>query len=230
MKKIFFALLCVAACACLWAQEGSIVYDTVMTKSRFSYSVGLRYSYEFADVNAIRMIRPQNLTTEAFWHGFSPVFQADWKYFVLDIAPSFYIIKTGNDEDSFFTGGGSIQPLLKLPFSDLLRDHLNVQVFNTVYFSLLTGPEIMYNNGFACFFNGGFDLGFTVGDHHILFFEFLGGGSLTDFDERVPKDLLEAVSRDLKNSTKFQFTLGIKTRILEDVFYLKGKEVARRRR
>jgi hypothetical protein len=35
---------------------------------------------------------------------------------------------------------------------------------------------------------------------------------------------------NLHHGTKLQFTLGIKTLILEDVFYHDGQEVARRRR
>jgi hypothetical protein len=230
MKKIFFVLVCVVLCVCLWAQEGTIVYDTIITKSRFSYSYGLRYSYEFADVNAITTFPWfQNSVVEASWNGFSPVFQADWKYFVLDIAPALYMLKAGSRSDTFF--GGSVQPLLKLPVSDMIHDYLSAQLFDELYLAFLVGPELMYNNGFALFINGGLDLGFAITNHHILFFEFLGGGSLTDFDERVPRRLLgQALSSDLKNSTKFQFTLGIKTRILENVFYLEGREVARRRR
>jgi hypothetical protein len=230
MKKLFFSLVLGALCLCLWAQDGTLVYDTVVSKTRFSYSWGLRYSYEFFNVDATLIKygtfppERQPVDGKAKVHGVSAVFQAEWKYFILDLAPGMYWGSVSGGGRKWDDYGGSIQALGKFPLTDFVgpRD-------SKVHLSFLLGPEVMIRDGVGPYINGGVDLGFKATPHHILFMEGLYGMSVGGpAGEGSRYDNSESYHQS--DSHKFQVTIGIKTLIMEDVFYLDGKEVGRRRR
>jgi hypothetical protein len=173
----------------------------------------------------------RTINAVAKWNGWSLAWQAEWKYFALDIAPAVYMsrVSGGNPGHDFWVGG-SIQALAKFPVTDLFlpRD-------NRFYFSLLAGPEFMIRDGIGGYINWGGDLGIRATMHHILFLGFLAGVSMGPPAGGVKRSRFEEpdyyVERHSESTTwKFQWTLGIKTRTVEDVFYLKGKEVGHRRR
>ncbi|MDR1618021.1 MAG: hypothetical protein LBS06_03100 [Treponema sp.] len=229
MKRILFILALLVVCSCLWAQT---VYDTVVTRSRFSYSWAFRYASEFFGVETERSMYDYMGTYitsfhdgDAGWNGFGVVYRAEWKYFMLDLAPSVDVWYTSDGKGTTTADFSvSIQPLLKLPLVD-----------KKFTLSLLAGPEFKIRQEFGMYINGGLDIGFKLTDHHVLF---LGG--LCGFDLIGPPMYNNAVDRfdeaygmgyhDWHSSTRIQVTLGIKTLMLEDVFYLNGKEVNRRRR
>jgi hypothetical protein len=230
---MFFILVLVLMYPCLWAQQGTTVYDTVVTRSRFSYSWAFRYAPEFFDVEVHSsylapwgFFSTTEYDNEAGWDGLGVVYRAEWKYFVLDLAPSLDIWHThGGKSTTTADFSVSVQPLLKLPLVD-----------KKFLLSLLAGPEIKLRGNFGMYLNGGLDIGFKVTDHHVLFLGGLFGIDITgppmyDNTSSRYKDAWGANnSYNTQGATKFQITLGIKTLQLEDVFYLNGKEVNRRRR
>jgi hypothetical protein len=227
MKRILFILALLVVCSCLWAQT---VYDTVVTRNRFSYSWAFRYAHESFDVSmdfpGYGMNPYRHDKKEAGWNGFGAVYRAEWKYFMLDLAPSIDLWRTYEGKDTTMVDFSiSVQPLLKLPLID-----------KKFLLSLLGGPELKLRGDFGVYLNGGLDIGFKLTEHHVLFLGGLIGFDLTgvptsDGTERRYEDAwLGATKFKEKGATRLQLTLGIKTLKLEDVFYLKGKEVNRRRR
>jgi hypothetical protein len=227
MKRILFILVLILIYPCLWAQT---VYDTVVTRSRFSYSWAFRYANEFFDVSMDFPgygINPgYHDKKEAGWDGFGAVYRAEWKYFMLDLAPSIDVWRTYEGKDTTTVDFSiSVQPLLKLPLID-----------KKFLLSLLGGPELKLRGDFDMYLNGGLDIGFKVTERHVLFLGGLVGFDLTgipmrdDTDKRYEDAWPGATRFKEKGATRLQITLGIKTLKLEDVFYLDGKEVNRRRR
>jgi hypothetical protein len=229
MKRVLCILALVLPLPFLWAQEGTgFEYDKITTESRFAYSWGLRYSSEFTDMDVeIRNANNGSYTNEfrtMTSDGFNLFFQAAWKYLTLDIAPGYYIASGldhgGNDI------GVSIQPALVLPLTELLSPNAKFQV------SFFFGPEFILRDRFGIYGAGGIDLGFAATEHHIVFLRASAG-----FGESggARRDDIDPGSGQVTNvwpymAWKFQAALGVKTRVLEDVFYLDNKETGHRRR
>jgi hypothetical protein len=109
-----------------------------------------------------------------------------------------------------------------------------------LHFSVLAGPELLVvKDNISMFMNMGVDFGIETSKRNILFFQFVFGFAVDDkefvsdsffLDSPSPAPSYSPVRSDGRDAIKFQFTVGLKTMQLDDVFYLKGKEVGRRRR
>jgi hypothetical protein len=158
-------------------------------------------------------------------NGYSLFYQAGWKYFMLDIAPSIFSV-SGLDFPRTYLGL-SVQPALVFPLTDFL---FSDPQFHVAFF---VGPQLIMRNRVGIYGVGGIDLGFAATKHHIVFLQVSGGGgdsggaSHDDFDMGPQEWVTDVWSH---SAWKFQVTLGVKTRVMDDVFYLEGKEIGRKRK
>ncbi|MDR2376360.1 MAG: hypothetical protein LBD96_07980 [Treponema sp.] len=237
MKKYLLVFAFALALPCLWAAD-DFVYDTVVTGTRFTHGTGFRFGLENTQGTVqVRELRStynpisgwQNtwFEDEKDWivTFMNPglTYQAEWKYFMLDIAPG-WAFWNGNHEQ-MNSPGLSVQPMARYPVVDNQK----------LRYTVLMGPNFLVNiAGIDISANLSQELGVKINDRFMPFLGFglgvpLAGGSMTE-------EVITHSYNDTKNFNPgppricFQITLGLKTMVLEDVFYYRGKEVHRRRR
>jgi hypothetical protein len=123
--------------------------------------------------------------------------------------------------------GLSVQPMARYALVDNQK----------LRYTVLLGPNFLINiAGVDISANLAQEIGVKVSDR---FMPFLGLGLGFNFvradviDDVVRHSYSSSSVRDISNGSpeiRFQFTLGLKTMILEDIFYYRGREVHRRRR
>ncbi|MDR3146585.1 MAG: hypothetical protein LBU21_09930 [Treponema sp.] len=242
MKKLFLVLLSfVLAFPCLWAED-EFVYDTVVTETRFTHGTGFRFGYE--DIWArVKYYEWRWASYPTGWGGWSTTswketwdeeegvtfmypglaYQAEWKYFMLDISIG-GVFHNGNRRNSRDMGG-TIRPMVRYAVVDNEK----------LRYTLLLGPELMLSDSIGASVNLVQELGVKLNERFMPFLGFSIGfdfkhGSY-DIEDLVYRPSYSSVDDiDVHPGPVFQFTLGLKTMVLEDVFYYKNKEVYRRRR
>jgi hypothetical protein len=235
MKKLFLVFMTALAFPCLWAAD-DFVYDNVVTETRFTHGTGFRFGFEnirgTVDVAELMYIHdpgwPQGMWYyhEESWtvRFMNPglTWQAEWKYFMLDIAPG-WTFWTG-DRSQMDGPGFSVQPMAryalvdnqKLRYTVLLGPNFLIDIDGIDISAGLTQElGLKINDRFMPFLGFGLGLGFGMGD---VVYDVVR--------ESYGSDNIGTGSPEIR----FQFTLGLKTMILEDVFYYRGREVHRRRR
>ena len=246
MKKkfiIFLAFLFVGIG--LWATP--LMYDEIRYETNFSYSIGFRFTpqfvslktdgYQMQDYGFGPFMDYRQINSDYQSYGFGLFYQAEWRYFILGIAPllCFQSITPNdngdndiiNHDESHSMFGCDVQLLFRLP---ILR--------GGSVFSLFAGPEINISNSFGLHVMGGLDCGLPVTDHHVLFINF--GGGLQILDSSTTTGGADWILNNRYNvgsdntstrgpGVKFQVSVGIRTLRIDEVYYYQGKEVERNR-
>jgi opacity protein-like surface antigen len=233
MKKLFLVVMVALVFPCLWAED-DFVYDEVVTGTRFTHGTGFRFVFG----NTSGHVRLEKATYDPMsgWYYYSRtepwtatftnpglIYQAEWKYFMMDIGLGWASWSTkGEQKDG---PGLSVQPMARYAPVDNQK----------IRYAILLGPNFLIDTGgLDVSVNLAQELGVKINDR---FMPFLGLGlGLNIYGENVTDLIRDSYGSQAKSvegesaDIRFQFTLGLKTMVLEDVFYYQGKEVHRRRR
>ena len=222
MNKTFFVILfLILLGAAVWAQ--TIVYDTIVPKLRFSYSIGVRYMNESADFKGLGtpffvsediFVLPKTMTYSKDSLGI--FYLAEWRYFMLGAAPSFNRAYVKNDGENTDTIGADFQLLAKLPLVD-----------SDFKFNVFGGPEVSFVNNLGFNAIAGFDIGHKITQHHALFLSFSAGTALYSLGGKIAKEfrpvglqntLDELVDYHRKNNqTSVPFLYFMKSFLMENL-------------
>ena len=241
MKKgltIFIVLFLFVTASVLWAD---LVYDTAVPESRFSYSIGAKCSLEAFTFET----RKETSYYEGHYSNviFGLFYQAEWKYFVMKIAPvchfDFFSAYPNAGEDMQYKNGFGIESF-GFDLNFLFRLPLVNRNFTLAF---MAGPEAdleffgIYGLGLNALL--GLDMGFKVTEHHYLFLSFSAGmpiittngwqnfiGLSSNWDYVFAREGFDYV-RSQGWPLKLELSLGLRTRIIDYTYYYKGKEVGR---
>ncbi|MDR0669318.1 MAG: hypothetical protein LBF95_04475 [Treponema sp.] len=237
MKKLFLLVLVfMPVFPCLWAAD-DFVYDTVVTETRFTHGMGFRFGFEHHS-GTIRLGRREynpvsmsnryvswNESWEASFMNPGLGYQAEWKYFALDIAPG-WMFWDGH-RSSRNSPGLSVQPMARYPVLDNEK----------LRYVVLLGPNFLVDMFYASigtYANLTQEFGVKITERFMPFLG-LGIGIGISRNYMIKKVVEDSYTdwgdvRFKQPTIRFQVTLGLKTMVLEDVFYYRNKEVYRRRR
>ena len=236
----------------LWATP--LVYDEIRYESRYSYSIGARASLMFGqfgmdafhDVGGGNPPFRRDINFDYDSINFGLFYQAEWRYFIFGIAPTYYIqsVFPIDSGDNLYVYGknGNLIPLP--PHKTESRGMVGVDLqlllkfpilHGAIPFFLFLGPEASISDNIDMHILGGFDLGFALTTHHVFFFNWGGGMNITGTSGGPGKIMTDTYGLSKDNfwtrgpGVKFEFSIGIRTRRIEEVFYYQGQEIDRRR-
>jgi len=220
-----------------------VIYDTIVPQVRFSYNIGFRYSsdnlfsisYNTQSWNPVGPPIEGTAWADYVNTGLGLFYQAEWKHFMLRIAPSYQFMSLhvyrstnvyGNLSNDKSTIAGDIQPLYRLSLAN--------GNFQSDFFA---GPELSLGWGLGMGVLAGFDLGFKITQHHCLVLGLAAGCPILDFVDGsflTPYGFKDYIDKPYNNLSyglpwKVQLSIGIRTLVIEDVYYYQGEEVGRRR-
>ncbi|MDR3146173.1 MAG: hypothetical protein LBU21_07840 [Treponema sp.] len=232
MKKLFLVLLLgFVAFPCLWAEE-EFVYDTVVTETRFTHGTGLRFGYENINVTYTEWVsystgpwgysgRSQERTKGVTFTYPGFAYQAEWQYFMLDVSMGLPSHSADNGRTDI---GGTIRPMARCAVVDNEK----------LRYTVLLGPEFMISRSMGMSINLVQEIGTKVTERFMPFLGLSVGFDFSHGDYNYERLLsyqnLNYGNMDVHSGLQFQFTLGLKTMVLEDIFYYNNREVHRRRR
>jgi len=225
----------------LWAD---FVYDNVVTQSKFSYSIGVKYGVQVGGLPIDFSYYNEDSSKQENITGWfndmyaSLYYQADWRYFILGIMPFFrwqnlsafenryifgkYITQDGSNSSDQQIYGFNTQFLFRLPL---------VNMDYTI--ALFAGPEVTISMAGAINLIGGLDLGFRLTKHHFLFLN--AGVVISTRQEPVGMgNVLSKLHYDSYRNNGgmpigMQLSIGIRTKTYQRTYYYKDIEVGRGR-
>ncbi|MDR0730540.1 MAG: hypothetical protein LBF63_02655 [Treponema sp.] len=237
MKKYFLAIFAFAlVLPSLWAAD-EFVYDTVVTETRFTHGLGFRFGYTGIQANVSYRQWIPDRGSYLSWDRTNIVtfmypaisYQAEWEYFMLDLSGGMVFHTRGGMQSSIASMGFSIRPMVRYAAVDSQK----------LRYTLLLGPECLLIDGApGLAVNLVQEIGAKINERFMPFLG-LGIGYNIFYGNYGPIRRLLNSSRDfesgidemgLRPDLRFEITVGLKTMLLEDVFYYKGREVRRRRR
>ena len=238
---IFIVIFLCLPMGAVWAQmiSDSVVYDTVTEKSKFSYTVGARMNMEWQSFHFEINNSGNNFGTDGNFSSMAPgiFLQAEWRYFMLCIAPSYcfqninidreynLFMRTASlDSPDQQTGRLDIQFLFRLPIID-----------RSFQMALYLGPEFTASVEFQLNMRGGVDFGFMLTKHHYLYLSAFSGIPVpmshgtpsvmgwNNKSEHINWNNLQQTYTYMP--VQFQFSLGLRIKVYKKTYYYRDNEV-----
>ena len=250
MKKgltIFFVLSLIVQAGGLPAQtpnavpgHDTVVYDTIIEKTRFSYSVGGLFitnnnSFRIPDARDLGGGMKDDIYGNFYNYGYGGFFQGEWKYFVmgLDIYYHARTLRHSPFENTSNNGwneteyahhgtGGDLRFLFRLPLVN--RDYT---------IAILAGPELSFRANIGISALAAFDLGFKLTQHHFFFLEYAQCFPLIDGSGNMyfagTSPMIEKYLKNQNIEARFPFGMqmstGIRVQVYKKTYYYKDHEV-----